>query len=333
MKVLPELERIPRLELAVTPTPLQDAPRLAAELGLRRLLVKRDDNTGLAFGGNKPRKLEYLVAEAVAQDADILVTRGGPQSNHCRATAAAARVVGMDAHLVFEGDPIDALAGNLLLDQLLGARWTFAGAGQDVEQRMQGVAAALRAEGRRPYVVPGGGSSGRGALGYVRAALELAGQWAEMGVRPGHVVVAAGSCGTLAGLTLGLALAGSEAQTVGVSVSTSIADRVARTRAVMAEACTLLGVEPPEARPLVWDRYVGGGYGIASALSTRALELAARSQGLILDPVYTAKALGGLIGELEAGRVGRDGAVVFVHTGGTPALFADPAVYWGAPPA
>ncbi len=331
--VLPELERIPRLELAIAPTPLQGAPRLAAALGLQRLLVKRDDNTGLALGGNKARKLEYLVAEALAQDADVLVTRGGPQSNHCRATAAAARVVGMDAHLVFEGDPIEELAGNLLLDRLLGARWTFAGAGRDVEQRMQEVAADMRSEGRRPYVVPGGGSSGRGALGYVRAALELAGQWAEVGVRPRYVVAAAGSCGTLAGLTLGLALAGSEAQVVGVSVSTSIADRVARTREVMAEAGALLGVALPDARPLVWDQYVGAGYGIATEVSTRALELAARSQGLILDPVYTAKALGGLIGELEAGRVRADDAVVFVHTGGTPALFADPAVYWGPPPA
>jgi D-cysteine desulfhydrase family pyridoxal phosphate-dependent enzyme len=331
--MLPELERIPRLELAVAPTPLQDAPRLAAALGLDRLLVKRDDNTGLALGGNKARKLEYLVAEAVAQGADVLVTRGGPQSNHCRATAAAARIVGMDAVLVFEGDPIEEVQGNLLLDRLLGAHWTFAGADGDPQERMREVGEELRAAGRRPYLIVPGGSNGLGALGYVRAGLELAGQCAEVGVKPRYVVAAAGSCGTLAGLTLGLALGGMDAQAVGVSVSASARDRVERSLEIMADSCAHLGLPVPDAAPLVWAQYVGAGYGIPTELSTRALEVAARSQGLVLDPVYTAKALGGLIGELEARRVRPEDAVVFVHTGGTPALFADPALYWQPPPA
>jgi len=322
-----ELENVPRLELAITPTPLQETPRLAAAIGLDRLLVKRDDNTGLALGGNKARKLEYLVAEAAGAGADVLVTLGAPQSNHCRSTAAAARAVGMDAHLVFSGDPVDELQGNLVLDRLFGATWSFAG-DQPVAERMATVAEELRSNGRQPYVIPGGGSNGLGALGYVRCAFELVSQLAVRGDRPRYVICAGGSCGTMSGLTLGMALAGSDAQVVGVSISHSVPDRVARTRELMAESCIRLGVELPDAVPVVWEAYVGAGYGMATALSRRALESAARSEGLVLDPVYTAKAFGGLIGEVEAGRLKHEELVVFIHTGGTPALFADPTLYW-----
>ena len=326
--MLPELERMPRVELATTPTALQEAPRLARELGLDKLLIKRDDNTALALGGNKARKLEYLVAAALAGGADMLLTVGAPQSNHCRATAAAARVAGLEARLVFTGPPVAAVQGNMILDRLLGATWTFPGSGQSAAERMAELGDELLAAGRRPYLIPSGGSNGIGALGYVRGALELTEQLAERGLRPRFVVCAAGSCGTLAGLTLGLALAGSEAQVVGVSVSTSTPDRLARTREVMAESCLRLGIDLPDATPVIWDQYVGAGYGMPTDLSTRALEVAARTEGLILDPVYTAKAFAGLIGEVEAGRVGRGDPVVFIHTGGTPALFADPALYW-----
>jgi len=326
--MLPELERVPRLKLASTPTALQEAPRLAAAMGLRRLLVKRDDNTGLAFGGNKARKLEYLVADAVGAGADVLLTVGGPQSNHCRSTAAAARQAGLEAQLVFNAPEVEAIQGNLLLDQLLGAGWTFAAPGQSPADRMAELAEELKAAGRRPYPIPSGGSNGLGALGYVRAALELDAQLTQRGDQPTRVVCAAGSCGTLAGLTLGLALAGREAQVVGVSVSSSTPDRVARTREVMADACSLLDLALPPAAPVIWDQYVGPGYGVATELSTRALQTAARAEGLILDPVYTAKALGGLMGEVAAGRVGADDLVVFIHTGGTPALFADSTLYW-----
>jgi D-cysteine desulfhydrase family pyridoxal phosphate-dependent enzyme len=325
--MLPELERVPRLELAITPTPLKETPRLAAALGLDRLLVKRDDNTGLALGGNKARKLEYLVAGATSAGADILLTVGAPQSNHCRCTAAAARAAGMDAHFVFNGPQVEEIQGNLLLDRLLGATWSFS-PGRPASERMAELAEELGAAGRRPYVIPGGGSNGLGALGYIRCALELVEQLAGHGKSPRYVVCAGGSCGTLSGLTLGLALAGSEAQVAGVSISNSVPDRVARTREIMAESCAHLDMALPDAAPVIWGGYVGSGYGMPTELSTRALETAARTEGLILDPVYTAKALGGLIGEIEAGRVKRDDLVVFVHTGGTPALFADPALYW-----
>jgi L-cysteate sulfo-lyase len=325
--MLPELERVPRMELAITPTPLQEMPRLAASIGLDRLLVKRDDNTGLALGGNKARKLEYLVAAATRAGADILLTLGAPQSNHCRCTAAAARAAGMDAHLIFNGPPIEEVEGNLLLDRLLGATWTFS-PDRPAAQRMAEVAEELRAAGRRPYVIPGGGSNGLGALGYVRCALELTEQLSERGDHPRYVVCAGGSCGTLSGLTLGLALAGSDAQLAAVSISNSVPDRVARAREIMAESCEYLDLPLPAAVPVIWGGYVGSGYGMPTELSTRALETAALTEGLLLDPVYTAKAFGGLIAEVEAGRVRHDDLVVFVHTGGTPALFANPALYW-----
>jgi D-cysteine desulfhydrase len=190
------------------------------------------------------------------------------------------------------------------------------------------VAEKLRAEGRRPYVIPGGGSNGLGALGYVRCAFELTEQLAERGERPRYVVCAGGSCGTLSGLTLGLELAGSGAKLAAVSISNSVPDRVARAREIMAESCEYLDLALPDAVPEIWGGYVGSGYGMPTELSARALETAARTEGLLLDPVYTAKAFGGLIGEIEAGRVKHDDLVVFVHTGGTPALFADPALYW-----
>src|ERR1700736_6349589 len=201
--VLAELERMPRLRLATLPTPLQETPRLAAALGLDHLLLKRDDHTGLALGGNKARKLEYLVAAATRAGADILLTVGAPQSNHCRCTAAGARGAGMDAHFVFNRPPVEEVQGNLLLDRLLGATWSFS-PDRPASERMAELAEELRAAGRRPYVIPGGGSNGLGALGYVRCALELAEQLAGHWGRPPYLVCAGGSCGTLAGLTLGL---------------------------------------------------------------------------------------------------------------------------------
>src|SRR5690349_9049439 len=166
---------MPRLELATLPTPLQETPRLAAALGVDQLLMKRDDNTGLALGGNKARKLEYLVADASRAGADVLLTLGAPQSNHCRMTAAAARVAGMDGHFVFAGAPIDEMQANMVLDRFFGASWTFAG-DLPARERMGQMAEELRSQGRRPYVTPGGGSSGLGALGYVGCAFELAQQ-------------------------------------------------------------------------------------------------------------------------------------------------------------
>lgn len=329
--MLDELARVPRFNLATLPTPLHEAPRLARAIGLDRILIKRDDNTGLAFGGNKARKLEYLVADAMRENADVLVTLGAPQSNHCRMTAAAARVAGMDCHLVLNGQPIEEVQGNMLLDRFFGATWTFAGDSPSPE-RMAQVADELRAKGRRPYVIPGGGSNGLGALGYVGCSFELAQQLSDLGERPRYLVCAGGSCGTLSGLTLGMALATDHVKVVGVSISRSVPDRVARVRQIMAQSCEILDLPLPDAAPEVWGDYIGPGYGIQTELSRRALETFAFTEGILLDPVYTAKAFGGLMGEIEKGRVKRSDLVVFVHTGGTPALFADPALYWHPDP-
>jgi 1-aminocyclopropane-1-carboxylate deaminase/D-cysteine desulfhydrase-like pyridoxal-dependent ACC family enzyme len=244
-------------------------------------------------------------------------------------TAAAARVAGMDCHLVFNGPPVEEVQGNMWLDRFFGAAWTFAG-DRPAKDRMAEIAADLRAEGRRPYVIPGGGSNGLGALGYVGCAFELAEQLGELGERPRYVVCAGGSCGTLSGLTLGIALAASHIQVVGVSISRSVPDRVARVREIVAESCEHLDLAAPDAAPEIWGDYIGPGYGMQTELSRRALETVAYSEGIVLDPVYTAKAFGGLIAEIEKGRVKRSDVVVFIHTGGTPALFADPALYWHA---
>jgi D-cysteine desulfhydrase family pyridoxal phosphate-dependent enzyme len=295
------------------------------------LYVKRDDNTGLALGGNKARKLEYLVADAEAKHADVLITMGGPQSNHCRMTAAAAAARGLSVRLVFNGSPVDQVQGNMVLDRLLGAEWTFPRPGQSGAERMEEIAAEVRAAGRTPYVIPSGGTNGIGILGYVRAAFELTEQCRALGIHPRYVVCAAGSCGTLAGLALGLGLAESKAQAVGVSISGMIKDKAARACDLMRDACAILGVALPDVEPVVWYDYLGDGYGIPTQLSTEALTLAARVEGIILDPVYTAKALSGLMGEVKAGHVRRDDLVVFMHTGGSPALFADQRLYWGGP--
>ncbi|MGH7876232.1 MAG: pyridoxal-phosphate dependent enzyme, partial [Candidatus Dormibacteraceae bacterium] len=232
------------------------------------------------------------------------------------------------ARLVFNGDPVHQIQGNMLLDRLLGATWTFPEPGQSGADRMEAVAADERARGRTPYIIPSGGTSGLGILGYVRAGFELVEQFQALRLKPRYVVCASGSCGTLAGLTLGFGLAGFETQTVGVSISGMITDKVSRTRELMADACAVLGVPVPNNVPVVWYDYLGGGYGIPTELSVEALSVAARGEGIILDPVYTAKALAGLMGEISGGRVKTDDVVVFMHTGGTPALFADQELYW-----
>jgi L-cysteate sulfo-lyase len=327
--VLAELERMPRLGLATLPTSLQETPRLAAALGVDHLLLKRDDNTGLALGGNKARKLEYIVADAARAGADVLLTLGAPQSNHCRMTAAAARVAGMDSHFVFAGPPIDEVQANMLLDRFFGATWTFAG-DLPTPERMAQVAEELRSRGRRPYVIPGGGSNGLGALGYVGCAFELAQQLSERGERPRYIVCAGGSCGTLAGLTLGVALAGIGAQVVGVSISRSVPDRVARVREIMAESCEHLDLALPDEAPEVWATTSGPATASRPSCRRGRSRRSRSARASSSTPSTRRRAFGGLIGEIERGRVRRSDLVVFVHTGGTPALFADPSLYWHA---
>ena len=317
------LDAIGRAPLAVLPTPLQEAPRLARHLGLSRLLVKRDDATGLAMGGNKARKLEYDLAPVLSGDFDVVVTVGGTQSNHAAMTAAAARRLGLEAKLVLGGPDVPRRRGNLLLDTLYGAEVRYLVDDDDNDALAAGMerwVAELRAAGRRPFAVPLGGSTGAGALGYVRAARELESQ---LGPSPVQVVTAVGSCGTLAGLCLGARLFLPEARVVGISVSRGAGAIAARTAEIAAESARLLGLEPRLAAADVecHDAFRGE-YGAATEAGREAILLAARLEGLLLDPVYTGKAMAGLIGLACAGALDPAVPVVFVHTGGLPILFA-----------
>jgi D-cysteine desulfhydrase len=332
----PPLDR--RLPLALLPTPLEPADRLGAALGMEpgALWVKRDDLTGLGGGGNKARKLEYLCADALAQGADTLVTGGGPQSNHVRMTAAVANRLGLACTVVMAGPPDGAAgaagpaSGNGLLVELFGPEvaWVpFHEGPMDyyaIEAAIDDTFARLGAEGRRPYRMPIGGASAVGALGYVRAAAELRDQADAAFGGLELVVVAGGSGGTHAGLAAGL---GDHDLVLGVDVGAR-PDLDEQVPAKAAEVAALAGLPAPRGRPVVDHDRVGAGYGAATDDGREAVLLAARSEGLILDPVYTGKAMAGLIAARRDGRVGPATRTVFVHTGGMPALFATAYAGW-----
>lgn len=326
-----DLKMIPRVKAAYLPTPLEEAARLSKALGGPRIYIKRDDETGLALGGNKARKLEYLMGEAQAIGADIVLTTGGPQSNHARMTAAIARRLGMDALLILTGDDPGDRQGNLLLDEVLGAEIRFAGT-EDmdaIDRMLEEAASTLRIQGRRPYVVPLGGSTPLGALGYVQAAMELAEQTRGLNLKIDRIVVASGSGGTQAGLVLGARLAGLQASVEGVSVSRP-ADQAAQLVANIANGAAALMGAPFRFGTediIVHDRYVGPGYGIATPEGLEAIRLVARTEGIILDPVYTGKAMAGLCDLVRRGRYGARETIVFMHTGGGPGLLARPDLF------
>lgn len=322
----------PARRLAVLPTPLDDAPRLREALGGRarcpRILIKRDDLTGLGLGGNKARKLDFLIGDALAKGATSVITTGAVQSNHARMTAAAARRCGLAVDLVLTtvDDPAP-LEGNLLLDHLFGARVHMVPAvdpmlavGHD-EAVVHRVAEALVAEGGRPYVIAVGGSSAVGALGYVAGTAELAGQLAALGATPRRLYFASGSRGTQAGLTLGAHLLGMPYELHGVAVSGGEPEKIERARRVATEAAALLGADASvrDARFFTDQGFIGDGYGLPTPAGLEAMRLAARSEALVLDPTYTAKGLAALVAHVRAGELSPDDTVVFLHTGGAPA--------------
>jgi D-cysteine desulfhydrase family pyridoxal phosphate-dependent enzyme len=327
-RLLPmNLDDFPRIPLAHLPTALEAAPRLGEAFGLPRLWVKRDDATGLAMGGNKARKLEYLMAEAAAQGADVVFTTGGVQSNHARMTAAAACKLGMRSEL-FLCDPAPAAApqGNLLLDHLFGAAVHFI-PGLTLAamyERMEARAAELRVRGHRPYIIPVGGSTALGSLGYVRAVRELASQAEQEGLRIDAMTVATGSTGTLTGVLLGARMFMPETRVYGISVSPWGAAGRQKCAGLIAEAGALLGVAwspSPDEIPM-WDDWLGAGYGVPTPEGLEVIRMAAELEGYLLDPVYTGKALAGTRGLAQRGELRREETVVFWHTGGAPALFA-----------
>jgi D-cysteine desulfhydrase/L-cysteate sulfo-lyase len=296
-----------------------------------RILIKRDDLTGFGLGGNKARKLEFLVADARAQDATLLVTTGAVQSNHARMTAAAAALAGMQAVLVLttkEGEP--ALEGNLLLDRLFGASIRLVQAidpmlavGDD-EAVVSEIAAEETARGGRPYVIPVGGSSGIGAIGYVSGTLELVEQLGAMGLRPARLYYASGSRGTQAGLTLGAKLCNDPYELYGVAVSAGEPEKIERARRIANEAAVRLGVEDRVERSDLFtdQRFIGDGYGFPTSGCLEAAHLVARSEAIVLDPTYTAKGMAALIHHVRERAIDPSGTVIFLHTGGMPAIFA-----------
>jgi len=320
----------PRMSLGFLPTPLAEAPRLSRALGGPRILIKRDDLTGFGLGGNKVRGLEFFLADALARQADVIVTGAGPQSNHVRATGAAARVAGLDVVAVMHGSRPPHTAGNLLLDELLGVdvRFTEHPDRALIDVKIEEVADELRRAGRRPYVIPRGGGSALGVLGYLEFVRELNQQLDALGLRPDWLVLATGCCGTQAGVIAGAALYGAPYRVCGITVSRPVPESIARIRGFAEGAARLIGhpLTIAEEDVLVRDGFIGAGYGIPTPEGVEAIRLVARTEGIFLDPTYTAKAMAGLIGEIRAGRIRADETVVFLHTGGEPGLFAHPEI-------
>ena len=323
------LASIPRFPLIAAPTPL-DLVRCEIPGFDGRLFVKRDDSTGFALGGNKGRKLEFTVADALAKGATALVTASGIQSNHVRQTAAAAAKAGLACHAVLTpalGCYPDAhiRSGNVLLDLIFGATLHLAAADADVEPTLARVVADLTAAGERPYLVPLGASDGIGSLGYVACAWELRDQCAQAGAEPAAIFVATGSGGTHGGLLAGARLDGWEIPIIGISVSEPAAAKRDRVRTAIALVAGVLGVPVPcdEVSIVVHDGYTGAGYAHQTVEANHWIRTLARSEGILLDPVYTGKAFAGMADILNQERIGKD--VVFLHTGGAPAIFADPA--------
>jgi L-cysteate sulfo-lyase len=322
-----QLAKFPRARFAHLPTPLEPAPRLAAELGIKQLYIKRDDCTGRAGGGNKTRKLEFLVGEALAQGADTLVTQGAVQSNHVRQTAAAAARFGLACEIILEERTGSKAAdyngsGNVLLDRLLGASIRNVPGGTDMNAELAKTADEVRARGGKPYVIPGGGSNAIGALGYVDCALELVRQADAADLTIDRIVTATGSAGTHAGLVAGLALLGADIPVLGIGVRAPKDVQEANVHKLAVETATLLGHAERVTREMTVANcdYVGAGYGLIDEGVIDALKLAARTEGLLFDPVYTGKAVKGLIDLARKGTF-KDETVVFLHTGGAQGLF------------
>ncbi len=322
------LSALPHTRLAHLPTPMERLPRLTESLGGPELWIKRDDQTGLATGGNKARKLEFLIGAALAEGADTVITAGSTQSNHARQTAAAACKVGLEPHLVLYapgGKQPASINGNTLIDDLLGAciHWTEEHA--PYSETIVSVQAELRAGGRKPHVVPYGGSNALGVMGYVTAMRELAMQLDER-EQPGFDahVFATSSGGTHAGMILGSHLAGVRGTIYGISVDQEKRVFAPRIAELVSEGADLLGqdwrINPKDI--VINDAYLGGGYAVVGAPEREAIRLLARTEGILVDPVYTGRALAGLIDLIRSGAFTSDQRVLFWHTGGISALFA-----------
>jgi len=328
------LSRFPRLRFAHLPTRLELLENLTAELGGPRIWIKRDDCTGLSSGGNKTRKLEFLMADAQQKKATAVITQGAVQSNHARQTAAIAAKLGMRCHILLEDrtgneDPSYRLNGNVLLDRLHGASVSLRPGGTDMNAEMEHLAESLRAAGETPYVIPGGGSNTIGALGYVNAALELVAQANDMNLRIDRVVHATGSTGTQAGLVAGLTAINSGIPVLGIGVRAPRPQQEEGVYKLARATAELIGAPEVVKREDVVANcdYVGPGYGLPTPGMAEAVKMLAALEGILLDPVYSGKGMAGLIDLIRRGELEGDRDVVFLHTGGSAALFGYPEVF------
>ncbi len=316
----------PRCPLGFLPTPLIELKALSRYLDGPQIWMKRDDQTGLAFGGNKTRKLEFLIGEALQQGCDTVVTGGAAQSNHCRQTAAAAVKYGLECHLALGGEPQADYQGNLLLDDLLNAKIHWEGnlrKGEGMYLLMD----KLSSEGKKPYFIPYGGSNPTGSLGYIEAVRELRDQLEEQQISLTHSVFASSSGGTHAGLLLGARLYKQGYQTIGIGIDKRAPGEGPfdeHIRDIANQTMQKLGQIPDFTTEdvILFNDYMGAGYGIVGDPEREAIRLLARLEGIILDPVYTARAMGGMIDLIRKGVFSKDDTVLFWHTGGGPALFA-----------
>jgi L-cysteate sulfo-lyase len=314
-----------RQQLGFFPTPIVKLHRLSKKLGGPRILMKRDDQTGLALGGNKTRKLEYLVGEALADGCDTLITGGAEQSNHCRQTAAAAAACGLPCHLVLGGEPPDVPNGNLLLNGLFGAKIHWTGELRKGE-RIPEIADQLRESGSKPYVVPYGGSNSTGAVGFVEAVRELVTQLTELEETVTQIVFPSSSGGTQAGLIVGRSIFDQHFQLIGIGIDKAEAgDRPFEELVLSLAASTAQRLETgltfTHSDIIIRNEYFGDGYGVVGELEQRAIQMVAETEGILVDPVYTGRAMGALIDMIERQEFSQDDTVLFWHTGGTPALF------------
>ena len=322
MKLNHSLNNIQTIKLASLPTPLDEAKRLADKIGLSKLFIKRDDLTGLAGGGNKARKLEYDFAEIINGGYDVVITAGGIQSNHARMTAAAARKLGLDVKLVLGGPDFEIAKGNLLLDVIFGAEIRYLvddDANSSLEKEMYNWADELLKEGRKPFVIPIGGSTGLGALGYVKAMEELSAQLENDNIQ---IIIGVGSCGTLAGTILGSKIFLPKARVIGISVSRTAEEIKKRTSELIQESAELINYRLDEQILIeCYDDYHNE-YGMISEAGKQAIDDTAILEGILLDPIYTGKVMAGLIDLVNKNIIDKNISVVFIHTGGMPIIFS-----------
>ena len=326
------LTKFPRIEFCHLPTPLEPLTRLSKHLGGPNIFIKRDDCTGLAGGGNKSRKLEYIFADVLAKGADIVVTQGDVQSNHVRQTAAAAARLGIDCDGILGRRVEDTMpdfrfekeSGNVFLDRLFGARLHYVPGDTDMDAALEARAAVLRDEGRKPYIIPGGGNTPPGAMGYVRCAHELVSQARDIDLKIDHLVHTTGGTTTQVGLLVGFLSQGCDIPVYGVSSSKPRSVQEEKMRGLCRSLIDFAGIkgEIPDETIVADSDFIGPAYGVPAPETIEAITLVARLEGILLDPVYTGKSMAGLIALIKRGFFKPGENVVYLHTGGTPALFA-----------